>query len=234
MSLALALVGDGKMSRAIAALAPAQGHLVRTVITSAENPGGRALTAERLRGVDVVLEFTRPDAAPENLLRLAELRLPTVTGTTGWSDRMPEVAARVVARHAALLHAANFSVGVHLFLRTARELARAFAGRAGFDAWVTETHHAAKRDAPSGTGRALVAALRGGDPAREFPVTSIRGGQVPGTHEVTYDGAHETIRLEHVARGREAFAAGALLAAAWLVGREGVFTFDQMLFGEEP
>ncbi len=234
MSLGLALVGDGRMSRAIAALAPAAGHRIVTVIGGAENAGGAALTAARLAGVDVALEFTTPAAAAGNLLRLAELRVPTVTGTTGWLDRLPEVRAAVTGHRAALLHAANFSVGVQLFLRAAQSLAARFAGRPGFGAWVEETHHAGKQDAPSGTAKALVAALRAGDPAREFPVTSIRAGHVPGIHTVTYDAPHETISFRHEARGREVFAAGALAAAAWLVGREGVYTFDQMLFGEAP
>lgn len=234
MSLRLALVGDGRMSRAIAALAPAEGHRVVTVIAGEENAGGAALTATRLAGVDVALEFTTPTAAPGNLLRLAALRVPTVTGTTGWLDRLPEVQAAVTGHHAALLHAANFSVGVQLFLRAARALAAEFAGRPAFGAWIEETHHAQKLDAPSGTARALVATLHTADPAREFPVTSIRAGHVPGIHSVAYDSPHETIRLTHEARGREAFAAGALAAAAWLVGREGVYTFDQMLFGEAP
>lgn len=234
MSLGLALVGDGRMSRAIAALAPAEGHRVVTVVAGDENAGGAALTATRLAGVDVALEFTTPAAAPDNLLRLAALRVPTVTGTTGWLDRLPEVRAAVTSHRAALLHAANFSVGVQVFLRAARALAAEFAGRQGFGAWVEETHHARKLDAPSGTARALVAALRAADPGREFPVTSIRAGHVPGIHTVAYDAPHETIRLTHEARGREAFASGALAAAAWLVGREGVYTFDQMLFGEAP
>ena len=160
--------------------------------------------------------------------------MTTVTGTTGWQDRLPEVRAAVTGHRAALLHAANFSVGVQLFLRAAQSLAARFAGRPGFGAWVEETHHAGKQDAPSGTAKALVAALRAGDPAREFPVTSIRAGHVPGIHTVTYDAPHETISFRHEARGREVFAAGALAAAAWLVGREGVYTFDQMLFGEAP
>lgn len=234
MTLRLALVGDGRMSRAIQRLAEEQGHAVHTVVGGAENRDGGALTAERLAGVDVALEFTRPENAPANLLRLAALRVPVVTGTTGWLDRLPEVTAAVIAHRAALLHGANFAIGVQLFLRAAEALARQFAGRPEFGAWITETHHAGKRDAPSGTAVALVAALRRGDPARAVPVTSIRAGQVPGSHEVSFDAAGETIRLGHVARGREVFATGALAAAAWLPGRTGVFTFDQMLFGEAP
>lgn len=230
----IALVGDGRMNRAIAQLAAERGHVIHTVITGSENRSAEALTAERLRDAEVAIEFTRPESAANNLLRLAALRLPAVTGTTGWHHRLPEVTRAVTTHHSALLHSPNFSIGVQLYLRAAGDLARRFAGRPGFEAYVVETHHAAKRDAPSGTGIALQAALRAGDPARGFPITSVRAGHVPGTHEVWYDAPFETIRFSHEARGRQVFAAGALAAAEWLRGREGVFAFDQMLFGEAP
>jgi 4-hydroxy-tetrahydrodipicolinate reductase len=230
----LALVGDGKMNRAIAQLAAERGHVIHTVITGSENRAGGGLTAERISGADVAIEFTRPDAAADNLFRLAALRMPTVTGTTGWLDRLPEVTAAVTTHQSALLHSPNFSIGVQLYLRAARDLARRFAARTGFEGHIVETHHAAKRDAPSGTGLALQRALRAGDPARDFPITSVRLGDAPGTHEVRYEAPFEVISLRHEARGREVFATGALSAAEWLAGKTGVFTFDQMLFGEAP
>lgn len=230
----IALVGNGKMNRAIAELAVTKGHVITTTITGAENRGGGAISRERLAGADVAIEFTRPDQAPANLLALAALGMPTITGTTGWLIRLPEITHAVAARRTALLHSPNFSIGVQLFLRSAHDLARRLAGQAEFGAFVVETHHAAKLDAPSGTAIRLQATLREGDPAREYPVSSVRGGHVPGTHEVVYDAPFETIRLEHIARGRQVFAAGALAAAEWIQGREGVFTFDQMLFGEAP
>lgn len=230
----LALVGDGKMSRALAQLALERGHVVSTVVTQGENPDGTALTRDRLRGAEVVLEFTGPKAAPANLVALARLGMPVITGTTGWQGRLGEVAAAFEAGGGALLHSPNFSIGVQLFLRGARDLARRFAGHPGFAGFVVETHHAGKRDAPSGTAIVLQDALRAGDPAGEFGITSIRGGHVPGTHEVVFDAPYETVRLQHVARGRQVFAAGALVAAEWIRGKRGVFTFDQMLFGEGP
>lgn len=222
------------MSRAVQGLAAERGHVVHAVITGAENQDGRALTHERLRGATVAIEFTRPESAAGNLLRLAALGMPTVSGTTGWQDRLPEVTRVVTAHRTALLHSPNFSVGVQLFLRAARDLARRFAAQPGFEAFVVETHHGAKRDAPSGTALRLQELLRAGNADRDFPVTSVRGGHAPGRHEVIFDAPFETIRLEHGARSRLVFAAGALQAAEWLSGREGVFTFDQMLFGEEP
>ena len=229
----IVIVGDGKMGRAVARLAEARGHAIVTVVGGAENLGGRALTAARLAGADVAVEFTRPDAAAANLERLIEAGLPTVTGTTGWADALPRIAALVERRGGALLHAANFSLGVHLFLRAARDLARRFAGHPEFDAFIMEEHHAAKLDAPSGTARELQARVRAGDPARPFPITSLRAGATPGTHLVAYDGPYERVTLAHEARSRDGFAAGALTAAEWLPGHRGVHTVEDMLFGAD-
>jgi 4-hydroxy-tetrahydrodipicolinate reductase len=195
------------------------------------NAGGAALTRERLAGVDAAIEFTRPDAVVPNLERLIEAGIPTVTGTTGWRSELPRIAQLVEARRGALLYGANFSVGVHLFLRAARDLAARFAGRPEFDSFILEEHHAAKVDAPSGTAAALRGRLREADSAREFPITSVRAGAIPGTHVVTYDGPHDTVALSHVARSRRGFAAGAVAAAEWLPGRPGVHDFEEMLFG---
>jgi len=230
----IAIVGHGKMGRAVAALAVERGHTIHAVVDAAGNDAGQALTREALTGADVAIEFTRPEAAAGNLTRLIEAGVPTVTGTTGWMAEMPRIAALVAERRGALLHAANFSVGVQLFLRAARDLARAFAGRPEFDAFLVEEHHAAKVDAPSGTALLLQRKLRGEDGARPFPITSIRAGAIPGTHAVTYDGLFETVRLSHVARSRQVFAAGALAAAEWLPEHHGIFTFEDMLFGEKP
>lgn len=230
----IALVGYGKMGRAIAALAGERGHSVVAVVDAAGNEHGAGLTADRLGTADVVFEFTTPDVAVANLLGLARLGKRVVTGTTGWLTRLPEVSEMVRAHGGALLHSPNFSPGVRLFLRAAADVARRFAGQPGFEAFVVESHHGAKRDAPSGTGIALRGALQSGDPSRDFPVTSIRGGFDPGTHTALFDAPFETIRLEHQARSRQVFAAGAMMAGEWLNGRTGIFTFDQMLFPEEP
>ena len=229
----IVIVGNGKMGQAVAAVAEQRGHAIHAVIGGAENAGGRALTAARLKGADVAVEFTRPDAVVANLERLIEAGIPTVTGTTGWRDELTRIAALVERRGGALVHAANFSLGVHLFLRAAHDLARRFAGRPGFDAFILEEHHAAKLDAPSGTARELQGRLRSADPARPFPITSLRAGATPGTHLVAYDGPYERVTLSHEARSRDGFAAGALAAAEWLPGHPGVHTIEDMLFGDE-
>jgi 4-hydroxy-tetrahydrodipicolinate reductase len=230
--LKIAIIGNGKMGKAVAAQATERGHSIHTLVNRLENAGGRALTAERLAGADVAIEFTRPDAAVANLERLIGLGIPTVTGTTGWTDSLPKLTELVRQRDGALLHATNFSVGVHLFFRAARELARSFRGRSEFAVSIHEEHHKAKVDPTSGTALQLQRQLWEEEPGRRFPITSVREGEAPGTHALTYTGPHETVTLTHVTRSREVFAVGALTAAEWLPGRTGVFTFDQMLFGE--
>lgn len=221
------------MSRAIQALATTRGDEIVTVISGAENRQGEALNADRLAAAEVVLEFTRPAAAADNLLRLAALGLPVVAGTTGWGDHLPEIAAAFKSGKGALLYSANFSVGVQLFIRAAAAVTREFKGRAEFEEFILEAHHKLKLDAPSGTALRLQEAVRQADGERTFPITSIRAGTNPGVHTVTFEAAGETISLEHASRGRDAFAMGALLAAEWLRRRRGVYRFEEMLFGSE-
>jgi 4-hydroxy-tetrahydrodipicolinate reductase len=227
----IVIVGNGKMGKAIATLAEERGHQVLAALGTGENAGGKALTKDRLAGADVAVEFTRPDAVVCNIERLIEAGIPTVTGTTGWTAELPRITHLVKGHSGALLYSANFSVGVQLFLRAAQQLGREFAGRPGFDAFILEEHHAAKRDAPSGTARALQEKLHEIDGERPFPITSVRAGAIPGTHRLTYDGPFESVSLTHIARNRQAFAAGALAAAEWLPGHPGVHRFEDMLFG---
>ena len=229
----IAIIGNGKMGKAVAALATERGHVIHTIINRIENAGGRALTRERMSGADVAVEFTRPDAVVTNLERLMELAIPTVTGTTGWTEDLPRVATLVNQRGGSLLHAANFSVGVHLFFRAARDLARCFRNRPEFTVSIHEEHHTAKLDAPSGTALLLQRQLWADETGRKFPITSVRAGETPGNHTLAYEGAHETITLSHITQSRAVFASGAVSAAEWLPGHTGVFTFEQMLFGAD-
>jgi 4-hydroxy-tetrahydrodipicolinate reductase len=227
----IAIIGHGKMGRMVAEVVGERGHVVHTVVEAGENAGGRALTRERLAGADVAVEFTRPEAVVSNLERLIELQLPTVTGTTGWSEHLARISSLVQRTGGALLYAPNFSLGVHHFLGAARQLARGFRGRSEFTASIVEQHHKTKRDAPSGTALLLQRELEGEDPDRQFPITSLRVGDSPGQHTLTYESRHETLALTHVSQSRYVFAAGALDAAEWLPGRTGVFTFGDMLSG---
>ena len=179
----------------------------------------------------MALEFTRPGAVVANLERLIELGIPTVTGTTGWAEHLERITALVRRKRTAVLHAANFSVGVHLFLGAARQLARGFRGRPEFTATILEQHHQTKLDAPSGTALLLQRELEAEEPGRQFPITSLRLGDSPGQHTLSYESRDETVSLVHLSRSRHAFASGALAAAEWLPGRTGVFTFSDMLSG---
>jgi 4-hydroxy-tetrahydrodipicolinate reductase len=223
----IAIIGGGKMGTAIAELARARQWPVSAIIGAADNAGGAGISAATLGGADVALEFTEPDAAPANVLACARAGVPVVVGTTGWRDRFDEVAAEVTASGGAMLWAANFSVGVNLFYALAEAAGRVLA-RSGFDAAIVETHHAAKKDAPSGTAAAIEQLLSAGL-GRPVPITSIRTGSVPGTHEIVFDAPFEQVRLVHEARDRRVFADGALRAAEWIRGRRGIFTMRDVL-----
>ena len=227
----IAIIGYGKMGKAVAALAQERGHTIHTVVQRTENTAGQALSGDRLKGADAAIEFTRPDAVVQNLERLMELGVPTVTGTTGWDQELPRITDLVQQRRGALLHAVNFSVGIHLFFHAARELAQAFRGQPEFTVSIAEEHHKTKLDTPSGTALLLQRQLRAEEPGRKFPISSVRSGDALGTHSVAYQGQYETVTLSHVTLDRQVFAAGALSAAEWLPGHSGVFTFEQMLFG---
>jgi len=223
--LRLAVVGMGKMGQAVVALAESRGFTVVATLGPAAMAGD---VASALRGAEIAIEFTTPEAAEDNVRALIAAGCATVSGTTAWNDRVPDLADDVRRSGGAFLWSPNFSVGVNLFDRLVAEAGRLFAGVPGFDAHLIETHHTAKKDAPSGTARLLESSMRS-TLGRIVPVTSVRVGSVPGTHEVVIDGAFETVRLEHVARDRRVFAEGALLAARWLHGRAGVFTMRDVL-----
>lgn len=224
----LAIIGMGKMGRAIEQLAPERGWEVVARIDAAENAHGDGITKASLGGADVAVDFTTPEAAVDNVHAAVAAGCPIVVGTTGWYAALPVLVQWVEERRGALLTAPNFSVGVAIFEQVLREAARLFAHAPGFDVHVIETHHAAKKDAPSGTALKIARAVQG-QLGREVPVTSIRTGSVPGTHEVVFDGAFEQVRLVHEARDRRVFAEGALVAARWLIGRHGSFTMRDVL-----
>ncbi len=181
----------------------------------------------------MAIEFTTPEAAPANILACARAGCPVVSGTTGWDRARGDVEREVLAAGGTLFWSPNFSIGVNLFWQIAEEAARLVGRIGGFDAHIVETHHTAKKDAPSGTAIELHRRVRGGL-AREVPVTSVRVGSVPGTHELVFDAAFEQLRLEHVARDRRVFAEGALAAARWVIGRRGIFTMRDLLMTETP
>ena len=224
----LALIGMGKMGRALAQLAPERG--LEVVATMDQ---GAAITRETLNGAQVAIEFTEPGSAAANARACLAAGCPVVVGTTGWYAELPELRAEAERSSGALLTAPNFSIGVAIFNRVVAEAAKLFDTVSGFDRHLVETHHAAKRDAPSGTA-ILLARTAEGASSTPMPITSVRTGSVPGTHEVVFDAPFEQVRLVHEARDRRVFAEGALAAARWLVGRRGVFTMQDVLGPSHP
>jgi 4-hydroxy-tetrahydrodipicolinate reductase len=227
----LAVVGLGKMGRAVDQLAAERGFEVVARFAATGNADGAALTPDSLAGSQVIVEFTEPQAAVSNIRAALAAGCPIVVGTTGWYAALPTVIGEVERTNGALLWAANFAIGVQIFEQLVESAARLAATARTFDAHIVETHHAAKKDAPSGTAQKLAEAARRGS-GRAVPITSVRTGSVPGTHELILDAPFEQIRLEHTARDRRVFAEGALLAARWLVGRRGVFQMRDVLSPE--
>jgi 4-hydroxy-tetrahydrodipicolinate reductase len=218
----------GKMGHALQQLAPERGF---EVVASMDQ--GAVITRESLKGAQVAIEFTEPASAAANVRACLAAGCPVVVGTTGWYAELPAVRAETERAGGALLTAPNFSIGVAIFDRVVAEAAKLFDSVTGFDRHLVETHHAAKRDAPSGTA-ILLARTAEGASGKAMPITSVRTGSVPGTHEVVFDAPFEQIRLVHEARDRRVFAEGALAAARWLVGRRGVFTMQDVLGSPHP
>ncbi len=223
----LAIIGPGRMGSAVADRARSEG--LDIVATLGE---GDTIDATSLAGADVAIEFTEPAAATSNIRACVTAGCPIVVGTTGWNEELPAITEFVAARNGALLWAANFSLGVAALSQLMRCAGDLFARLPSFDAALIETHHAAKKDAPSGTARMLQREFGLGW-GRDMPITSVRVGSVPGTHTLILDGAFEQVRITHEARDRRVFAEGAVLAARWLKGRTGVFTLDDVFSAEE-
>ena len=224
----VALIGMGKMGHVLAGLAPERGWDVAARIDATTNVNGRGITRESLAGADVAIDFTVAEAAVPNVRAAVTAGCPIVVGTTGWNDAIPEMAQWVAERGGAMLTAPNFSIGVNAFERVVELAARLLGRDAGFDAHLVETHHAAKKDAPSGTAITLARAAERGR-GTTVPITSVRTGSVPGVHELVFDAPFETVTLIHTARDRRVFAEGALVAAGWLIGRTGAFTMRDVI-----
>lgn len=215
----LGLIGLGKMGQMIAAMAPTRGHHVVASVRS-DHRGWDTLLA-----ADVCIEFTEPKGAVSNILRCAEMKKNIVVGTTGWYDAMPEV--EKLGKEIGILYSPNFSVGVHLWMQMVRYGARLMKD---FEAYLprgVEVHHLEKKDAPSGTAKMMALAVQK-EAGRQIESESRREGKVCGTHRLLYESSYDTITISHEAHNRTGFAEGALLAAEWLEGKKGVFTWEEM------
>ncbi len=219
----LAIVGYGKMGRMIEALAPEYGFSIHARVDMNDD-------IQVAQGSEVAIEFSTPEAAVGNIERLASMGIPVVVGTTGWLPEMNRVRASIAAHGTGLVWSPNFSIGVNVFSRLVKEAAKLLADEPQYGAWAWEIHHNTKKDAPSGTLIKLVGEMKTAGYERAIDVGSNRAGAHPGTHEVGFDSAADTITLRHSARSREGFARGALKAAQWVVGKKGVFEFGEVLF----
>jgi 4-hydroxy-tetrahydrodipicolinate reductase len=252
----IAIIGYGKMGRLIEKAALDQGHGIAAVVdpyaADGKIPSGAPLLrslpdkagAKELDGADAAIEFTRPDTTVENITALSRRKLPVVTGTTGWYERLPEVTQIITGAGTSLLWSSNFSLGVNLFYRIAAYAAQVMDPFPEYDVGGLETHHNKKADSPSGTAKTLVEQVltrmtrktqvvwdtldRPPQPG-ELHFPSLRLGAAPGTHSLLFDSPADTIEITHTARNREGFALGAIRAALWLVSAgPGVFTMDDV------
>ncbi|HWR74992.1 MAG TPA: dihydrodipicolinate reductase C-terminal domain-containing protein [Bacteroidales bacterium] len=235
----IALLGYGRMGREIESAAAAGGHTV-VVRTDIDNPGD--FNSSTASGCDVAIEFSGPEAAADNIIRALSLGVPVVSGSTGWLARYDEVVGVCTKKNGSFIHSSNYSIGVNILFRLNAEMTRMMNLLPGYSPSIDEIHHVKKLDAPSGTAITLA-----GDIARlhhtyngwqkadekadpeKIPVSSVREGTVPGIHSVTWRSDADIITLKHEALSRKGFASGALLAAAYISTRKGVFTMADVL-----
>jgi 4-hydroxy-tetrahydrodipicolinate reductase len=216
------IVGYGKMGRLVEQLAAGDGIEIAGRVDVGD--GGWA-------PADVAIDFTTADALVANFPKYVEARMPVVIGTTGWSVHLTALRRQAEQADLGVVASANFSIGVNLFEMMVSEAARLMKSQPQFGAWIHERHHAAKRDAPSGTALLLRDAITAAGFDRNIDISSARAGMIPGTHTIGFDAASDTIELTHTARDRRGFAAGALLAARWIQGRRGWYSMRDVLNG---
>jgi 4-hydroxy-tetrahydrodipicolinate reductase len=217
------ILGKGKTGSLVAEVARERGHGVRA-LDVAENQHGSALTAPNLAGVDVVIDFTAPEAAVENMRAVLALGARIVVGTTGWYQHLEAMKALAEKRGGALLYGTNFSMGVQKLFRLTAELARL----EGYSFSIDETHHVSKLDAPSGTAITLREIVQAAHPGLEIPIASHRVGDAKGEHIVTAQSDTDTIEVRHDALSRRGFALGAVRGAEWLASKQGAWEFREI------
>ena len=217
----IALFGRGNMGRLVDDACRRRGWNVVCVRT-------RSVREGEVAGADVAIDFTEPAAVIGNVANAASARVPIVVGTTGWYDRLDEAKRVVGDAGTALVYGSNFSIGVNLTFELVEEAARLFGSVGQYDAFIDEAHHRRKKDAPSGTAltlKRIVDRVTGAS----TPVASLRAGYIPGTHTIGFDSEVDTVTITHTARGRGGFVEGALAAAEWVIGKQGVFEFPDVI-----
>ena len=237
----LALIGYGKMGKAIEAESIKRGHTIGVVLDNEQDWMHRL---DELRGCDMAVDFSTPDTAVSNIMRCFDLGLPIVVGTTGWYDQLESVVHDCRQRGQALFVASNVSIGMNIMIDLNRRLAALMNRYGDYDVSISETHHIHKLDAPSGTAITLARDIIDGLDRKEewvltgdnrrigpgtIPITAIREGEVAGIHEVTYDSDIDTLTLRHSAKSRKGLALGAVLACEYLLGKKGYYTMRDLL-----
>lgn len=235
----IALVGYGQMGKEIEKIAIERGHEIALTIDIGNQDD---LNSEKLAGVDVAIEFTRPETAVANYKKCFTAGVPVVSGTTGWLDKLPEVIADCEKNDTGFFYASNFSLGVNLFFELNKKLAKLMQPfTSEYKVRMNEIHHTRKLDAPSGTAITLAEGIinemsqinswKCDEPAaeNELPITAERIGDVPGTHEIFYESKVDDITIRHEAHNRQGFATGAVLAAEFLAGKKGFFGMNDLL-----
>lgn len=234
----MALIGYGKMGKAIEAIAVERGHEIVLKITH-ENAG--IMTADNLRLADVAIEFTGPESAVNNIKNCLQAGVPVVCGSTGWLQNWEAVRQYALEKNGTLLYASNFSIGVNLFFDLNRHLAKLMAGYKEYDVKMEEIHHTQKKDAPSGTAITLAEQIlesftsktnwvnKEAQQNNELEIISSRTDPAPGTHKVKYTSAIDDIEIIHTAHSRKGFATGAVAAAEFIKNKKGIFTMQNVL-----
>ena len=235
----IALIGYGKMGKAIEEIAISRGHSV-VVKFNSQNP----LESSQLRTTDVAIEFSQPDLALKHIKLCADGQIPIVVGTTAWEEHLAEIINHIDKREASLIYSSNFSIGVNLFFEMNKYLARLMNDKTDYVASITEIHHAQKIDAPSGTAVTLAKDLISNHPTylswkltgqsqnmekSDLPISAIREENVPGTHLISYTSEIDTLTIEHQAHNRKGFALGAVIAAEFIHKKQGVYTMSDIL-----
>ncbi len=222
----LLVLGRGKTGLLVAEVARERHHKI-DIAGAQENFDLAALTPEKLAAIEVVIDFTTPNCVIPNIEDCVRNGKNMIVGTTGWYGELDRVRRLVEEHNTGFLYAANFSVGVNLFLDVARTSAVALGH--GYSAQIFERHHAQKKDAPSGTAMEIQKIVQEGSGQPEsVEITSFREGEVVGLHELIFESANDRIYLCHDAKSRRAFAEGAILAAEWIAGRKGFYNFKDV------
>ena len=234
----IALIGYGKMGKAIEDIAVSRGH---TIVLKVSIDNLQDNTIEKIREADVAIEFTGPESAFDNIIRCLDAGVPVVSGSTGWLSRLEEIREYCGKHNGTFLYASNFSVGVNIFFEVNKRLAALMAPHPDYNVQITEIHHTEKKDAPSGTAISLAEQILETNKRKkewvnhisenpdELEILSERKDPAPGTHTIEYSSAIDTITITHTAHNRRGFATGAVLAAEFISGRKGIFRMSDVL-----